>query len=376
MKIQYFRSESPLVTISCEDSDWEKEPQARLIWMLQLIILIRRFEQTLLDLKDQDLIHGPVHSSIGQEAVAVGVATTLSSDDQITSTHRAHHQYLAKVLCSRAREGYDPLNGLTEEMLEEVEILLAEIMGLDKGCCRGRGGSMHLCNRDSGVLGTNAIVAGGVAHAVGASWADRRAENDNISVCFVGDGGLYQGVLQEASNLAALWNAPTIFFIENNQYAVGTPTAQSCSVKQLSEVSQAYGMPGACVDGMNPVAVSFAISQAKGRWLPCYIEAQTYRYFHHGGKIPGSAFGYRDKQEELQWKQRDPFEFMPQTLKRLGILSEEEHSVLLNNAEKCIERAVEKCTEVGANGNRKLVSSLFPASDSQEWFQTLRWIIW
>lgn len=364
MKIQYFRSESPLVRLTSEDRDWEQESPDALLWMLQLIILIRGFERTLLDLKDQNLIHGPVHSSIGQEAVAVGVATALDREDKITSTHRAHHQYLAKVLCFRAGKSFNPLDGLTEEMQEDVEVLLAEIMGLAKGCCGGRGGSMHLCNREAGVLGTNAIVAGGVAHAVGAGWADKRTGSNRISVCFVGDGGLYQGVLHEASNLAALWKAPTIFFVENNQYAVGTPTTQSCSVHQLSEVSQAYGMPGACVDGMNPVAVRFAVNQARNGWLPCYIEAETYRYFHHGGRIPGSAFGYREKQEELRWKKRDPLQTVPEQLRQLGVMDEKQHSILNRNAESCIQRAVEKCTQISAKGNKVQVSSLWPSSES------------
>jgi 2-oxoisovalerate dehydrogenase E1 component len=334
--------------------------------MLQLIILIRRFEQTLLELKDQDLIHGPVHSSVGQEAVAVGVATALGREDKITSTHRAHHQYLAKVLCARAEQGFNPLNGLTEEMYGEVEILLSEIMGLAKGCCGGRGGSMHLCKREAGVLGTNAIVAGGVPHAVGAGWADRLQGKDCISICFVGDGGLYQGVLHEASNLAALWKAPTIFFVENNQYAVATPTTQSCSVSQLCEVSQAYGMPGASVDGMNPVAVKFAVEQARAGWLPCYIEAKTYRYFHHGGKIPGSAFGYREKDEESRWRERDPLNVLPQQLLRLGILDDQKHATLNSNAESCIRRAVESCTAVSREGTKALLEGLWPSDESLE----------
>ena len=363
MKIQKLRDTGSLFRLTSEDRDWEKETPETLIWMLQLTILIRQFEQTLLELKEKDLIHGPVHSSIGQEAVAVGVATALRDQDKITSTHRAHHHYLAKVLCAGAEPGFNPLDGLSEVMHEETEVLLAEIMGLAKGCCGGRGGSMHLCHREAGVLGTNAIVAGGVAHAVGAGWADRLQEKDWTSVCFVGDGGLYQGVLHEASNLASLWDTPTIFFVENNQYAVGTPTSQSCSATNLCEVAKAYNMPGACVDGMNPVAVKFAVSEARAGWLPCYIEAQTYRYYHHGGKIPGSAFGYREKAEEAQWRERDPLSILSRQLSELGLLTEEMHETLRANATTCIERAVSNCT---ASSEKAVVipAQLWPKAES------------
>lgn len=214
MDIRPLTSATPLVELVVDDSDWDAQPSNELLWMLQQLILIRQFEETLLQLKAQDCIHGPVHASIGQEGVAVGMGSMLRTVDKIAGTHRAHHQYLAKVL-SACRPGadYNPLHdGLTADMHRELRVLLAEIMGLAEGCSGGRGGSMHLVHRAAGVIGTNAIVAGGVPHATGVAWAEKCQNRDTLTVCFFGDGAMYQGVLDESSNLAALWQAPIVYF--------------------------------------------------------------------------------------------------------------------------------------------------------------------
>ena len=164
MQVRPLTIQTPLVEIAAEEADWDAQTPAALHWLLQQIILIRSFEETLLRLKAQDCIHGPVHTSIGQEGVAAGMGSALRAADKITGTHRAHHQYLAKVLSAcRPDADYDPLrDGLTPKMHHEVRVLLAEVMGLVEGCSGGRGGSMHLVHQTAGVAGTNAIVAGGV----------------------------------------------------------------------------------------------------------------------------------------------------------------------------------------------------------------------
>lgn len=331
------------------DSDWERVPTSRLVWMAELLILIRRFEETLIDLKGKDLVHGPVHSSIGQEGVAVGAALALRKTDKIAGTHRAHHQYLAKALCAVGGADFDPFaGGLTQEMRESVRVLLSEIMGLRHGCCAGRGGSMHLYNPDVGVVGTDAIVGGGIPMATGVAWADRQKGNEDVTVCFFGDGAVYQGTLHESANLAALWGAPIVYFIENNKYAVGTNVRQSCSAHELVDIASAYNVHGLQVDGMDPLAVMMGLQETvrlrEQGWLPAFIEADTYRFFHHAGGIPGSAYGYRSKEEEQAQRERDPVLRVPERLRRMGLLTEKQEQSLRDDVETCLSAAVSACT--------------------------------
>ena len=370
MKITPIPIKTPIVEIAATDADWDAQSPTSLLWMLQQIIIIRRFEETLLKLKAKDLIHGPVHTSLGQEGVAAGMGNALRPEDKISGTHRAHHEYLAKVLSAcKPGANYDPLReGLTADMRHEVQVLLAEIMGLSEGCSLGRGGSMHLIHTKAGVAGTNAIVGGGVPLATGVAWAEKMKGKDTMTVCFFGDGALYQGVVDEASNLAKLWEAPIVFFIENNHYAVGTNTKQSCSAKLLCEKGLAYNMPGVKIDGMDPLAVLLALNyireQRAAGWLPCYVEAQTYRYMHHAGDQPGSAFGYREKQEEAKWKERDPLAHTIKQLTRRGLIDEAGIQRLEENARIAIEDAVAHCTEKNADGSLRVRESLWPTVES------------
>jgi 2-oxoisovalerate dehydrogenase E1 component len=357
------------ICIEAKDQDWDAMAPSTLLWMLQQMILIRRFEEKLVEMKSEDLIHGPVHTSVGQEALAVGVATALRQQDKITGTHRAHHQYLAKVLCACAPDDFNPLQSdLTATMDECVRVLLCEIMGLREGCSGGRGGSMHLFHKEFGVAGTNAIVSGGVPHATGIAWADRFQGRDDVTVCFFGDGGVYQGVTHKASNLAALWNAPVIYCIENNRYAVATHVDDACSARQLTDVAAAYGMPGIYLNGMDPVEVLLGIQKIVARrdegWLPCYVEADVYRFLHHAGDLPGSAFGYREKDEETEWRERCPIALAIRHLTRLGQLTDQDVDRLETQAARSIAKAVEYTTEVVAEDKRVVRESLWPTADS------------
>lgn len=355
-----------------EEEDWDNQPPEELLWMFQQMVLIRRFEENLLKLKGMSLINGPVHTSIGQEGVGVGVALALTATDKITGTHRAHHQYLAKMLSAYAPPGFNPLqDDLTPRMEEGIRKLLAEIMGLAEGCSGGRGGSMHLFDKGAGIAGTNAIVAGGVSHAAGIAWSDTFQDREDVTVSFFGDGSLYQGVLHEASNLASLWEAPVIYFIENNQYSVGTTLDQSCSAKRLCDVAGAYGMNGVQVDGMNPLAVKLCmesiIKQREAGWLPCYVEADTYRYFHHAGGLAGSSFKYRKKQEEATWRARDPITQCRTQLQRLGLLDKDGEQYLLEQADACMEKVVAYCTDQDESGAQIVRESLWPSRASLDY---------
>jgi 2-oxoisovalerate dehydrogenase E1 component len=200
MRIELRAGTPVLHALTREEGDCGREEPGRLLWMTQTLHLIHRFEATLLDLKAKDLVHGSAHTSIGQEAVAVGAAFALRAQDKIAGTQRAHHHYLVKAIAALVREGLDPRGGLTENMHEAVRVLLSEVMGLRDGCS---GGSMHLYNPALGIAGINAIVGDGIPMATGGAWADLKNRLDWITVCFFGDGALYQGTQHKSANLVA-----------------------------------------------------------------------------------------------------------------------------------------------------------------------------
>ncbi len=351
--------------LTVTEEDWVNQRPNVLRSMLFQLYLVRAFETKLLELKKEGLVHGPVHVSIGQEAVAVGTMAGIRPTDGIYGTHRAHHQFLAKACSYHLKKDYDPIErSIPQHLQDSVDTLLAEIMGLAKGCCAGRGGSMHLCDPRIGVLGTNAIVAGGIPLAGGAAWANSYLKNDNIVVCFFGDGAVNQGVFHEALNLAGLWKLPIIYILENNLYAVATSLGESVAISELSVRAASYGMLGRIVDGMDPLAMKIAIQQAvaelRGNNKPVFIDAKTYRYLHHAGDIVGSAFGYRDKQEEAEWKKRDPLVCFPEKLKQMSLLTDKQDTGLRESAEQIVQRAVEFCTEKDDSDSKVIKPQLIP----------------
>ncbi|HEY8612041.1 MAG TPA: MFS transporter, partial [Roseomonas sp.] len=183
MKRSPLRTETEWFRLDSEESDWAAENPADLARWMEQLLLIRRFEETILDLHGKGLIHGPAHASIGQEAGAVGAMSILGSADKINGTHRAHHQILAKLLNHATPAGYDPRRDAPIAQAGAlVQGAMAEIMGLRTGFCGGRGGSMHMRHAESGVVGSSAIIGGNVPHAVGYGLADKVLGRDNISV--------------------------------------------------------------------------------------------------------------------------------------------------------------------------------------------------
>lgn len=366
MKTKQIPAPPPQRALVADDKDWAAMPRAELLWMYQQMTLIRAFEEKLLSLKDDNLVNGPVHTSVGQESVAVGAALALRRADKICGTHRAHHQYLAKALCACAPGGHDPSRqGLTNEMQAHVLKLMKEIMGLAGGCSGGRGGSMHLYNSEIGMAGTNAIVGGGVPPAAGVAWADRMQGRDNVTICFYGDGAVYQGAVHEACNLASLWKAPIIFAIENNQYAVATSRHEGCSAKHLSHVAAAYGMPGFQVNGTDPVEVKLALQHilSDPNNLPCFLEIDTYRHYHHAGRIPGSAFGYRSKEEEQDRHDKDPLKQFEARLRKHRI-SAEVIERLRQQAQDSVDTAASEILKTNDAGITVIREELWPTPES------------
>jgi 2-oxoisovalerate dehydrogenase E1 component len=319
---------APWVEIVATDPDWDAAEPELLTNMFSQLVLVRTFEEFVLELAAEGLIHGPAHSSIGQEGGAVGSVLALTAEDTVNGSHRGHHQFLAKALSYLAPKGINPTEAISLDLRTVMLKTLAEICGLDKGFSHGRGGSMHLQWKDAGAIGTNAIVGGGVPLAAGSAWAHRYAGTDAVAVTYFGDGASNIGSTLESFNLAAAWRLPICFFIENNQYAVSTNVTEATAEPRLSARGPGFGIASWKVDGMNPLAVYLAMQEAVAHMRagngPTIVEADVYRYFHQNGPFPGSAFGYRTKAEEKAWRQRDPIAQVASHLLRRNILTQDE----------------------------------------------------
>lgn len=310
--------------LSTTRKDWQEADPALLATMLGQVHLIRAFEETALDLASRGLLHGPAHSSIGQEGGAVGSALSLRPTDAVNGSHRGHHQFLAKSLGYVTGGTLDLEHLVTDPIQSLLQRTLAEILGLDQGFSHGRGGSMHLQWLEAGALGTNAIVGGGLPIATGNAFAQKRAGTDDLTINYFGDGASQIGSVLEGMNLAAAWKLPVGFFIENNLYAVSTHASEITADPRFSVRGQGFGIPSWRVDGMDPLAVHLATLQASEQMRagegPAIIEAEVYRFFHQNGPFPGSAFGYRTKDEEKEWRARDPLERVATEMTRLGLI--------------------------------------------------------
>lgn len=360
----------PWVALRSQPADWDRADTDILLRALTELHLIRAFEEEVLNLAQESLVHGPVHCSIGQEGGAVGAIIGLRSSDQINGSHRGHHHFLAKALTHVAeRQRLTPNAAFDGAIHTTLHGALAEIMGLKVGFCRGRGGSMHLRWDEAGVLGTNAIVGGGVPLAAGSAWAHRHAGTDDVAVTFFGDGAVNIGSVLETMNLAAAWKLPLIFFIENNRYAVSTSVEEATGESRLSARGPGFGVPSWQVDGMDPLAVMLAMGEAlyhaRGGNGPAVVEAQVYRFFHQSGPLPGSAFGYRDKAEEADWRARDPLMRTRDELTKRGVIGAEEVTALEKRCRETMEAIAAELTEIG--GNTRIVrQSLWPAQDFRD----------
>jgi len=289
---------------------------------LRRMLLIREHEDRAGDLFADGELPGFVHLYIGEEAVAVGACGALEDEDYITSTHRGHGHCIAK--------GLDPKR------------MIAELYGKEDGYCKGKGGSMHIADVDANMLGANGIVGAGPPIAAGAAWSGQYFDEDRVALAFFGDGAVAQGQVHEAINLAATWDLPGIFLIENNQYGEGTPMEKQHNIEDLSQTAEAYGIPGFTVDGMDITAVYEAVREARERALrgdgPTLIEAETYRYRGH---FEGDPQPYRDESDIDEWREEnDPIDAFRKRLMDRDELTEDEFAEMRSEIEAEIEEAV------------------------------------
>lgn len=365
-------SSAPWIRLELEEADWRDEGVQDLVHWYGQMVLIRRFEEKLLELEKAGLIHGPAHASIGQEAGAVGAMSALKTGDKINGTHRAHHQVLMKLINTEVPEGFDVRNDpFTPGMDETIYRFMAEIMGLAPGYCGGRGGSMHMRFSDAGVVGTSAIVGGNPPHAVGYALADKMLGRDQVSVAFFGDGAAQNGACYEAMNIAAAQTLPVIFFIENNLYGVSTHVSDVTRETRLSSRGAMLGITSIECDGMDVVAVHRAMMQAREviaeQGGPVVIEALCYRHFHQSGGRSGSDFGYRTMEEEALWRARDPIALAEARLTALGVLSADDFAQIDEIVTGRVAAAAARLTEAvpGANALR-IPDQLWPAPASRD----------
>jgi len=357
----------PWVEVTTTKSDWEKADPALLATMLGQLHLIRAFEETVLELAGEGLVHGPAHSSVGQEGGAVGSGLSLRPTDAVNGSHRGHHQFLAKALGYVAPDGLDLQTLVSADIQNVLQRTMAEILGLAQGFCKGRGGSMHLQWHEAGALGTNAIVGGGVPLAAGNAYAQSLAGTTDMTVTYFGDGAVNIGSVLESMNLTAAWDIPLIFFIENNLYAVSTTVEEATRESRLSGRGVGFGIPSFRVDGMDPLAVYLTMQKAEAYTRagkgPVVIEAEVYRFFHQNGAFPGSAFGYRSKEEEESWRARDPLTLVANQMKSLGLINDEVEALVRSQAQEAMARVAAELVEQDPEakpGVRRIKPALWP----------------
>ncbi|MBV8052032.1 MAG: thiamine pyrophosphate-dependent dehydrogenase E1 component subunit alpha [Acidobacteriaceae bacterium] len=291
--------------------------------MYRQMVRIRVFEEHVNELYTRALMPGLAHLYIGEEGVAVGVCETLRNDDYITSTHRGHGHCLAK--------GASP------------DRMFAELLGKEAGYCRGKGGSMHIADPDTGNLGANAIVAGSVGIATGAALSAKRLGTERVAVCFFGEGALGQGVLYEVMNIAQLGKFPVIYVCENNLYTEYTHYTET-TAGDIAARPASFGLQTETVDGQDVRAVYAAskklIDRARHGEGPAFLLCNTYRYHgHHVGDINREY--YRSKSEEQQWKSdRDPIKSLSDWLKSEGAAEPEAFVRIQSEVESEMETAV------------------------------------
>jgi 2-oxoisovalerate dehydrogenase E1 component len=365
-KLSPLSSLKPWVLLKSEESDWQSAETQLLTNLLGQIQLIRAFEEVLLELAAEGLVHGPVHSSIGQEGGAVGSIISLSKNDAVNGSHRGHHQFLAKAI-TYVTNGKIDLDNLVDDNLQLLlQRTAAEILGLAQGFSGGRGGSMHLQWLESGCLGTNAIVGGGVPFGLGNAFAQKRSGTQDITITYFGDGATNIGSVLESFNLAAAWKLPVCFFIENNIYAVATNVYESTAESRLSGRALGFGIPSWRIDGMDPLAVHLAMKEAervmRSGGGPTIIEAEVYRYFHQSGPFPGSAFGYRTKEEESEWKLRDPLLRVTNEMLKRGLIDQAKADFVKQQAKIAMTKVVSELLESDPDlaGKRRIRPELWP----------------
>jgi len=284
------------------------------------MLLTRFFEEKVAYLFSMGTVHGTTHLYVGEEAVAAGVSAALKSDDVIASTHRGHGHCISKGI--------------------DLPRMMAEFLGKEAGYCKGKGGSMHIADLESGNLGANGIVGGGIPLAVGAGLAAQMQGKDHIVVCFFGDGASNQGSFHESLNLASIWKLPVLFVCEDNKYGMSMSSSRSMNIGDISLRAQSYGIKGKKIDGNDAISV-YKEAEAAREYVkkngPMLLVCDTYRVLGHS---KSDANVYRSKDEIAQWKLKDPIERMKAAMLESGLFTEDALGHIATRAKQAIEDAL------------------------------------
>jgi len=283
--------------------------------------LIRRFETRVNELYLQGKIPSTLHLYIGQEAIATGVCAHLLDSDYLLSTHRPHGHAIAKGV--------------------SINAIMAELFGKRTGCCKGKGGSMHIGDMQVGMLPAIAIVGGNTPIAAGCALAQKLDQDQGVTVCFSGDGAANEGAWHESINAAAIFDLPCIFITENNLYAASTPFSYNFRVKNIADRACAYGIPGVVVDGNDLMAVyqvvEEAVARARSGEGPTLIECKTYRQCGHSRSDPRN---YRSRDEEEEWLKKDPIPRFQQFLLSMKDIVDNDLALIDQRIEAEIDEAI------------------------------------
>src|SRR5215813_10075966 len=292
-----------------------------LIELYYQMLLCRRFEEKSAEAYSSGKIGGFCHLYIGQEAVAVGAISAIRKDDYVLTSYREHGHAIAKGM--------------------KCESIMAELFGKVTGCSKGKGGSMHMFDKEVNFLGGHGIVGGQIPLATGTAFASKYQGTDQVTLCFFGEAAVNQGAFHESLNMAQLWKLPCIYICENNQYGMGTSLERAMSLQDISQKACAYELAGEFVDGMDVLAVRAAteraVERARKSSLPTLLEVRTYRFMGHSMSDPGN---YRTRAEIEKHQERDPLKLFSATLKETGTITDAELQELENRVREEVERSV------------------------------------
>jgi pyruvate dehydrogenase E1 component alpha subunit len=311
-----------------------------LVGLYHQMLLVRRFEEKSAEAYSSGKIGGFCHLYIGQEAVAIGAISAIRKDDYVLCSYREHAHAIAK--------------GMTPESV------MAELYGKAGGCSKGKGGSMHMFDKEVNFLGGHGIVGGQIPLATGVAFGSKYKATDQVTLCFFGEAAVNQGAFHESLNMAQLWKLPCIYICENNQYGMGTSLARAMSSQDISQKALAYDIAAEFVDGMDVLAVRDAtmraVERARKDYLPTLLEVRTYRFMGHSMSDPGN---YRTRAEIERHQERDPIKLFAASLKEEGVLSDSDFQRIEAEVKDQVEKAVRFAEESPFPDNDELFTDIY-----------------
>jgi pyruvate dehydrogenase E1 component alpha subunit len=311
-----------------------------LVGIYHEMVLVRRFEERAAEAYSSGKIGGFCHLYIGQEAVAIGALSAIRKDDYVLTSYREHAHAIAK--------------GMTPESV------MAELYGKAGGCSKGKGGSMHMFDREVNFLGGHGIVAGQIPLATGVAFATKYKKTDQVTLCFFGEAAVNQGAFHESLNMAQLWKLPCIYICENNQYGMGTSLKRAMSLQDIAQKACAYEMAAEFVDGMDVLAVREAtlraVERARKDYLPTLLEVRTYRFMGHSMSDPGN---YRTRAEIEKHQERDPIKLFAASLKEEGVLTDADFKDIEAKVKEQVDSSVKFAEESPLPDPKELFTDIY-----------------